>query len=404
MPSDISAQDLSPQEIMAVFLARDLKDREHLMVGVAMPIVEAAVRLAHLLHGPNMELIFFGTRMNVADRYTLPLPAFAWDSRVVRWAESFSDTGHRFEDIKHWHKRVFFIGGVQVDPHGNTNLIGVGPDYATLRFRGPGSVGTPTLSTHVGRYYIVLNSHSPRILVERCDYMSTCGWGDGGADARKKLGLPGGGPKYCVTPLCVMDFGEEDKHMRLHSVHPGVTPEAVQAQTGFALKIPDQVPTTPYTNPGRVARAAYPGRSRRPFEEDVEERATTGGCPSPLLSLLLGKGRGEGSLHKSNPTAPWGGRTLFCTTGFKQAGHLFFSNNERRGGSERDTAGLPTRRAAVRIDMFQASRTSTVALGVVSDDPKRQQDQGADLLRLYRLTYRLGHPRPNHLDSVILFF
>ena len=138
---DVSAQDVSAQELMAVFLARDLKDTEHLMVGVAMPIVEAAVRLAHLLHGPNMELIFFGTRMNVADRHTLPMPAFAWDSRVVRWAESFSDTGHRFEDVKHWHKRVFFIGGVQVDPHGNTNLIGVGPDYATLRFRGPVRLG-----------------------------------------------------------------------------------------------------------------------------------------------------------------------------------------------------------------------------------------------------------------------
>ena len=114
-------------------------------------------------------------------------------------ADSFSDTGHRFDNVKHWHKRVFFIGGVQVDPHGNTNLIGVGPEYSKLRFRGPGSVGTPTLSTHVGRYYIVLNSHTPRLLVEHCDYISAYGWGSGGADARKKLNIPGGGPKYCVT-------------------------------------------------------------------------------------------------------------------------------------------------------------------------------------------------------------
>ena len=239
MPSDVSAQ-----ELMAVFLARDLKDEEHLMVGVAMPVVEAAVRLAHLMHGPNMDLIFFGTRMNVAHLHSLPLPAFAWDHRVVRWAESYSDTGHRFADVRHWQKRVFFIGGVQVDPHGNTNLIGVGPDYAKLRFRGPGSVGTPTLSTHVGRYYIVLNSHTPRIFVERCDYRSTVGWGDGGADARKKLGLPGGGPKYCVTPLCVMDFDDEDKYLRLRSVHPGVTPDEVQAQTGFPLR---RLPDTPVT-------------------------------------------------------------------------------------------------------------------------------------------------------------
>jgi glutaconate CoA-transferase subunit B len=182
--------------------------------------------------------------MNVAHLDSLPMPAFGWDRRVVRWAESYSDTGHRFDRLKDWHKRVFFIGGVQIDPHGNTNLIGIGPDYKKLRFRGPGSVGTPTLSTHVGRYYIVLNSHTARTFVERCDYVSTVGWGSGGAEARKKLGIPGGGPKYCVTPLCIMDFTEDEKRLRLRSVHPGVSVDEVQEKTGFPLVIPAQVPTT----------------------------------------------------------------------------------------------------------------------------------------------------------------
>ena len=234
----------SPQELMAVVLARDLKDGEVLRVGVAMPPVEAAVRLAHLMRGPNMELIFLGARMNVAHLHSLPMPAFGWDRRVVRWAESYSDTGHRFDRVKDWNNHVFFIGGVQVDPYGNTNLIGVGADYHHLRFRGPGSVGTATLSTHVGRYYIVLNSHTPRIFVERCDYISAYGWGAGGADARRRVGLPGGGPKYCVTPLCVLDFAEETKRMRLHSLHAGVAAADVQAQTGFTLITSAPVPTT----------------------------------------------------------------------------------------------------------------------------------------------------------------
>jgi glutaconate CoA-transferase subunit B len=227
--------EYSPFELMAIFLARDLKDGDVLRVGVAMPVVEAAVRLAHLLHGPNMELIFFGARMNVSHLDSLPMPAFGWDRRVVRWAESYSDTGHRFDRVKDWERHVFFIGGVQVDSYGNTNLIGVGPDYHHLRFRGPGSVGTPTLSTHVGRYYIVLNSHSPRIFVERCDFISAFGWGTGGADARTRLGLPGGGPKYCVTPLCIFDFAEDTKRMRVRSTHAGVTVSEVQAQTGFDI-------------------------------------------------------------------------------------------------------------------------------------------------------------------------
>ncbi|MGE4089561.1 MAG: CoA-transferase [Candidatus Binatia bacterium] len=239
MPNDYSAF-----ELMAIFLARNLKDGDILRVGVAMPVVEAAVRLAHLLHGPNMEIIFFGARMNVAHLESLPMPAFGWDRRVVRWAESYSDTGHRFDRVKDWDRHVFFIGGVQVDPYGNTNLIGVGSDYHRLRFRGPGSVGTPTLSTHVGRYYIVLNSHSPRIFVERCDFISAFGWGNGGTDARTKLGLPGGGPQYCVTPLCIFDFATDTKRMQVHSIHPGVTAAEVQAQTGFSVAVSTPPPVS----------------------------------------------------------------------------------------------------------------------------------------------------------------
>jgi glutaconate CoA-transferase subunit B len=162
----------------------------------------------------------------------------------VRWAESYSDTGHRFDRVKDWGRHVFFIGGVQVDPFGNTNLIGVGPDYNRLRFRGPGSVGTPTLSTHVGRYYIVLNSHTSRIFVEKCDFISAFGWGTGGTDARKNLGLPGGGPRYCVTPMCVFDFAEPSKRMQIRSLHPGVSAQEVQANTGFALNATTSASTT----------------------------------------------------------------------------------------------------------------------------------------------------------------
>ena len=236
--------ECTPQELMAVFLARELNDGEVLQVGIALPVPEAAVRLAHIMHGPNMELVFLGARMNVHNLEHLPLPAFGWDRRVVRWAESYSDRGHRFDRVKDWGNRVFFIGGIQIDPFGNTNLIGVGDDYKKLRFRGPGSVGTATLTTHVGRYYIVLNRHTARTLVERCDFISTVGWGEGGADARTKLGIPGGGPKYCVTPMCVMDFTEDEKRMRLRSVHPGVSVDEVQTHTGFALVTPDLVPTT----------------------------------------------------------------------------------------------------------------------------------------------------------------
>jgi glutaconate CoA-transferase subunit B len=96
----------------------------------------------------------------------------------------------------------------------------------------------------VRRFYLFVNEHSPRVFVPRCDFVSTVGWGEGGADARLRLGLPGGGPRYCITPLAVLDFEETSKRLRLHSVHPGVTVDEVKARTGFELLAPDRVPVT----------------------------------------------------------------------------------------------------------------------------------------------------------------
>ena len=237
--------DYSVFELMAIVLARDLRDGDQLQVGVGLPVVEAAVRLAHILHGPNMELIYFGVRMNVAHLAELPMPVFPWDRRAVRWAESYSDMGHRFDQVHTWHRRVFFVGGIQVDQFGNVNLIGIGEEHRRLKFRGPGSVGTASFTSHVGRYYIVVNKHTQRTFVERCDYISAVGWGDGGPDGRRKLGLPGGGPKYCISPLGVMDFSESDRRLRLHTLHPGVSLSELLANTGCELLIPTTLAETP---------------------------------------------------------------------------------------------------------------------------------------------------------------
>jgi glutaconate CoA-transferase, subunit B len=70
------------------------------------------------------------------------------------------------------------------------------------------------------------------------------GWAAGGPGARRELGLPGGGPRYCVTPLGILDFEERSKRLRLRSVHPGITVAQVAAATGFPLVVPDEVPTT----------------------------------------------------------------------------------------------------------------------------------------------------------------
>lgn len=240
-------RDYSIKELMACVISRDLNDGEDLQVGFGLPIPEVATRLAHLGHGPNMNLIFLGAKMNIWGSDTAPLPEFSWDNRVVRWSESYSDKGHRFDSIRKWGNRVFFIGGLQIDRFGNTNLIGIKQEVdkaSRFKLRGPGSIGVPMLTSYVNRYYIIANKHNKQIFVEKCDFVSAFGWGNGGSNARLNLGLPGGGPKCCISPLAVMDFDVETKSMRIQSIHPGVSINEVIANTNFDLIIPEKIPKT----------------------------------------------------------------------------------------------------------------------------------------------------------------
>jgi len=230
------------EELNAVFLSRQIADGERALVGANVPVPRAGVLLAHLHHGPNMTIMLAHTRTNLFDQPVMPNFVSLTDWRQSRWAESqyihyeVFDAFDKMTDL-------FAVGALQVDPFGNSNLIGMGDDCERLRFRGPGAVGTPSAAVSIGRYYLYVASHDRRIFVEKCDFVSAFGWGEGG-DHRSRLGFPGGGPRYCITPLCVLDFEERTKRMRLHSVHPGVGVDEVVRSTGFELIIPGRVPQT----------------------------------------------------------------------------------------------------------------------------------------------------------------
>jgi len=232
------------KEIMATVLARDLVDGEWVEVGANLPVPRAGVLLAHLTRGPNMTVMIAMTKANVQSEPVIEEFELITDQRAMRWAEAYYIHNELVENMKFRRKGVFFAGALQIDPYGNSNLIGIGSDYSKLKFRGPGAIGVCNATVMNSRFHLVLNSHDRRILVPKCDFISAFGWGTGGDDARTKIGLPGGGPRYVVTPLCVMDFEDGTKRMRLKSVHPGVAVSEVVERTGFELVIPASVPIT----------------------------------------------------------------------------------------------------------------------------------------------------------------
>jgi len=52
------------------------------------------------------------------------------------------------------------------------------------------------------------------------------------------------GPYRVITQLGVYGFDEESKRLELLSLHPGVTVEEVQANSGFEILIPAELPVT----------------------------------------------------------------------------------------------------------------------------------------------------------------
>ena len=139
-------------------------------------------------------------------------------------------------------KRHALVGPVQVDRHGQMNISAVG-DYAKPKAALLGVRGYPGNSVSHRNSMFVPN-HSTRVFVAgECDVVCSVGvnpsrWPDGKRPAGFGLGR-------IVTDLAVLDFGGPQEQIRVRSLHPGVTLEQVQKNTGFALASALTIATTP---------------------------------------------------------------------------------------------------------------------------------------------------------------
>ena len=131
---------------------------------------------------------------------------------------------------------AFFLGGGQIDGQGNINLVGTG-DYPKNDVRWPGSFGSAFLYYVVPRVILFREEHSPRVFVDKVDFISAPGTSEGI--------VRNGGPYALLTGLALFDFDKSQKRFRLRSVHRGVSAADVRANTGFDYEAPADVPTTP---------------------------------------------------------------------------------------------------------------------------------------------------------------
>ncbi|MCF8099747.1 MAG: hypothetical protein K9K65_18050, partial [Desulfarculaceae bacterium] len=92
---------------------------------------------------------------------------------------------------------------------------------------------------------LIMTVHNRSRFVEKVEFLTSPGY-LGGEGQREEAGLPPDtGPYKIITDLAILGYGEKSRRMRLESLHPGVSLDKVQDNTGFTLEIPDEVALTP---------------------------------------------------------------------------------------------------------------------------------------------------------------
>jgi len=226
----------SSAELMIFNAARLLRDRDVVFVGVGQP--NLACNLARRTHAPNLVMIY---EAGVIGARPARLPLSIGDPTLVSGAASVCSMYDIFTlYLQRGNVDVGFLGGAQIDRFGNINATVIG-DYSQPKVRLPGSGGAMEIAAWANRCYI-MTPHQKRRFPEKVDFCTSAGFLSGRAE-RQAAGVRGGGPQAVVTNLGIMEPDETGELVLTH-IHPGVQVEQVQENTGWPLKVAEDLCVT----------------------------------------------------------------------------------------------------------------------------------------------------------------
>lgn len=226
------------REILICTIARLLDGVRHVAVGASSPMPAAGAMLRRALDEGQAQV-----RLSI-------LGSVAHNFFTNGSAELFDSAGQGRLD-------AFFLGGGQIDGQANVNLVGVG-DYPQTSVRWPGSFGSAYLYFTVPRVILFREEHTPRVMVEKVDFISAPG-----------ISPPGvyrpGGPVALLTSKALFRFERDRPGFVLESLHPGHSLDELRAATGFAFAHDEDPPVTPA--PDAATLALLRGRVLDELEE-----------------------------------------------------------------------------------------------------------------------------------------
>jgi glutaconate CoA-transferase subunit B len=226
------------EEMMTVAAARALAGHTSCFVGIGEP--STAANLARRLHAPGLALVYESGAIGARPR-TLPLSI--GDGELAETADAVVSVPEVFN---YWLQAgrigVGFLAAAQLDRFANINTTVIGADYHHPAVRLPGAGGAPEIAASCREVFVML-PHRPRTFVERVDFVTSVGHGDG-PGARQRLGLRGRGPVLVVTDLGILAPDPASCELTLTSVHTGVELADVRAATGWELAVAEPLAVT----------------------------------------------------------------------------------------------------------------------------------------------------------------
>ncbi len=238
----MKAPAYTPTEMMIAVAARNLAGARTVFVGVGLPNI--ACNLARYTVAPDLELIY---ESGVYGARPARLPLSIGDPALVSGATAVMSMADLFGlYLQGGRVDVALLGGAQIDRFGNLNTTVVG-DYHAPTVRLPGSGGACEIATNARRTFIIMRL-ARRAFVSALDFCTSPGHMTGG-DARRRAGLPGGGPQLVITDRALFNFDNDDQEMQLIGCYPGVQVEEVQALVGWPLRLAPQLQEVPSPSP-----------------------------------------------------------------------------------------------------------------------------------------------------------
>lgn len=217
---------IRPCDMMAVEMARLIRDGETVFHGVSSHLPLIAVLLAKAIYAPH------AVHLNIpggVDPERPRLQAFTsagddlWEAAAAQFP--LMDV---FDLSMRGGLDVAFLSGVQFDNLGGVNASVIG-EYARPKVRLPGGAGSAVLIPTAKRAILWRTKHDRRTFTEKLDFVT----------AR-------GNVSDIVTPLC--SFTMYRGELILKSVHPTSSIEEVAENTGFPIRYIQLAATRPPTD------------------------------------------------------------------------------------------------------------------------------------------------------------